>query len=168
MRIETTAGLLDASDNAFSALESQLQMLALKRTYGAAIAGTNGAGNVAVCEVKNPSGSGKTLYFIGGSAFVSAASATIVVVDGTSLAPAGTPTPLYAGGGASVATVGGGNQLAPTGTAFIKTGSLSGNSIFLLPVGFWFALPPNHNLQVQSSAVAVTNGANLTWVELST
>lgn len=155
-------------DNAQSAIDEILAGLGRARMYGATITGTAGVGNLAIAEVKNPVASGKTLYFLLGDLWVATAMSVVAVFDGTSIAPAGVPTPMYDGGAASVATVGGSNQLAPTGSAWLSTPSLAINTPYLLPGWFWGALPPNKNLQFQGKTVNQAFTVNLRWVELTT
>lgn len=155
-------------DNAQAAIDDILAGLGRARMFAVTINGTAAAANAAIAEVKNPAASGKTLYFLLGDLWVATAMSVNVVFDGTSIAPAGVPSTMFAGTGSSVATFGGGNQLGPTGTSFIKTPSLPVNTAYVLPGWFWAALPSNHNLQLQGATVNQAFTANLRWIELST
>lgn len=154
-------------DDARAGMEESLAALGRGRMYAARIIGTAGAANNAIAELKNPTGSGKTAYLFLGDLFVQPAMAVNFVFDGTSIAPVGVPTPMLVGGGASVCTVGGSNQLGPTGTVFIATPSLTANIAYLLPSRYWAALPPNHTLQLQGGTVNQAFTVNLRWIELT-
>lgn len=154
-------------DSAAAAIDEILAGLGRARGFAATITGTAAAANAAIAEIKNPNASGKTLYFLLGDLWVATAMSVNTVADGTSIAPAGTPTPMFAGGAASVASVGGSNQLAPTGTKFATSPSLTANLAYSLPGWFWYALPPNHNLQFQGGTVNQAFTVNVRWFELS-
>lgn len=149
-----------------SSLDNLLCSLGLKVQYRAPITGTAGAGNQAIAELKNPAASGKTLFGFGGDIVLIGTMGVSIVFDGTSLNPVGVPVPMYDAGPASVAAVGGGNQLAPTGTVFLTRVTTGASAIYLLPAGFWFALPPGKNLQIQALLVATAFTCNLAWLEL--
>lgn len=167
MRIFGSAvGAILAGTSKLSASD-KLAALGLGAMFAANITGTNGAGNAPIAEIKNPNASGKTLFFWAGDAMTGSTEIITAVIDGTSLTPAGTPVPMLVGGAASVALVGGGNQLAPTGTAFMTSPNQGTTVDWLLPPDFWLALPPNHNLQFQGSVVASTIKVNLRWIELA-
>jgi hypothetical protein len=155
-------------DNAQAAIDEILAGLARQRMYGCTITGTAAALNAGIAEIKNPAASGKTLYFLLGDLWVATAMGVSIVFDGTTIAPAGVPSPMYAGGGASVATFGGSNQLTPTGTKWLTTPALPANLVYSLPGWFWAALPPNHNIQFQGGVVNQAFTVNPRWIELST
>lgn len=155
-------------DSAPAAIDEILAGIGRARMFGCTITGTAAAANAAIAEVKNPNASGKTLYFLLGDLWVATAMSVNVVFDGTTTNPAGVPSPMFAGTGASVATFGGTNQNAPTGTSFLKSPSLAVNTAYPLPGWWWAALPPNHNLQLQGGTVNQAFTANLRWIELST
>jgi len=155
-------------DNAQAALDEILAGLGRQRFYACTATGTAAAANAGIVEVKNPAASGKVLYFFMGDLWVATAMKVTVVFDGTTTNPAGVPSPMYDGGGASVATFGGTNQNAPTGAAWITSPSLAINTPYLLPAWFWAALPAGKNLQLQGGTVNQAFTANLRWVELTT
>jgi hypothetical protein len=154
-------------DNAAAAIDEILAGLGRQRGYAATITGTAAAANAAIAEVKNPAASGKTAYFYLGDLWVATAMSVSIVFDGTDITTISTPSPLFAGGGASGVLFGGGNQLGPTGTEWHTTPSLTANLAYSLPGWFWCALPPNHNLQFQGGVVNQAFTVNLRWFELS-
>lgn len=165
--IVSASGAALSLDSAAAASDEILAGLGNKRMFGAAIIGTAAASNAAIAEIKNPAASGKTLYFLLGDLWVAAAMSISVVFDATTITPAGTPSPMYAGGTASVATVGGGNQLTPAGTKWLTTPVLPINLQYQLPPWFWAALPPNHTMQFQGGVVNQAFTVNPRWIELS-
>jgi hypothetical protein len=155
-------------DNAPAGIDEILAGIGRARMYAATITGTAGAANTAIAQLKNPNASGKTLYVLLGDLWVATAMSVNIVFNGTDNAGAVVPVPMFPGGAASVAVVGGSNALAVTGTSFHKTPSLTANLQYSLPGWFWAALPPNNNLQLQGGTVNQAFTANLRWIELST
>jgi hypothetical protein len=154
-------------DSAFTAFDEMLAAIAHQRCFAAFVAATMNAANISICELQNPAASGKNLYLFLGDIWCGVAQQMKLTFGGTSLAPAGVPISMFDGSGVSIAKVGGGNQLAPTGTAFIMTPSVPANTSYLLPPWFWCAIPPGGQLQVQASAVNVVINAHFRWIELS-
>ncbi len=167
MRIDGGIGSAAWLDKSGASLSDKLSALGLGRAFGAPLVGTAAAANLAVAEIRNLSGSGKTCFFWGGDISVAASMGVLVLVDGTSIIPATSPVPLLTGGSGSAVLFGGSNQLAPTGTVLAGIAAIASGQSFQLPSDFWLALTPNHNLQIQGQIVNTVLRANLKWIELS-
>lgn len=156
------------NNNSQFALETWLAMLAESHTYGASIVGTAGAGNKAIAELNNPAASGANVYLYALDFFVPVAMAINIFVDGTTLTPVGTGANLFPGGAAGIAKVGGGNQLAPTGSLFYTSPSLTANTIYTMFLPYVCAVAQGHNIQLQGQTVNQAFTANVRWYELAT
>lgn len=150
-----------------NALETYLSLLFAADVYGASIVGTAGAANKAIAELNNPAASGKVLYVYSLDFFVPAAMAVNALIDGTTLVPVGTGFNLKAGGAGGVAKVGGGNQLAPTGSLFYTSPALAINVDYAIPLPWLVAIPAGHNLQLQGQTVNQAFTCNVRWYELN-
>ena len=148
-----------------AALESILTTVAANVVYGASIVGTAAAANKAIAELLNPAASGKVLYVYSLDVFVPVAMAIQVLLNGTSLAPVGTGVNLTAGSAAGVAKVGGGNQLAPTGSLFYTAPSLTANADYIIPQPWLCKIPAGNNLQLQGQTVNQAFTCNVRWFE---
>ena len=149
-----------------NAFETVLAQLSVSRMWGATIVGTAAAANKAIAELKNPAASGKTLWVYSLDFFVPAAMAVNLLLDGTTLTPVGTGFNLTAGGAAGVALVGGGNQLAPTGSLIYTSPSLAINADYAVPLQWLLAIPQGHNIQLQGQTVNQAFTCNVRWSEL--
>ena len=147
------------------ASESAALGLQSAHEYGASIVGTAAAGNKAIAELNNPAASGKTLYVYSLDMFVPVAMAVNLFLDGTTLNPVGTGPNLNIGGAAGVAKVGGGNQLAPTGTLVYTSPSLTANVDYLIPQPWIVAIPQGHNIQLIGQVVNQAFTCNVRWLE---
>lgn len=155
-------------DNANAAFDEILAAIAKGRMFAAQQIVGASVGNLSVIEVRNPLASGKTLYFLFGDNSGGGGNNNVFVFDGTTIVPATAPINMLVGGPASVALHGQGNPAAVTGTPFMRSNAFAANGLWSMPGWFWCALPPNHNLQVQSAGTNVVLQANLRWIELST
>lgn len=155
--------LLDAAP---SGIDEILAGIGRKRGYRASIVGTAAVGNKAITEINNPSSNTRTVYGLLGDLWVATAMSVLFTYGGTTLNPATVPIPAYAGGPNSSVVVGGGNQAAPTGTAFKNTPSLTANLQYTLDGWFWFALPPGQFLQAQGGTANQAFTFNAFWLEL--
>lgn len=153
-----------ASDSTF-AYETIVGCLKAAFVYGASIVGTAAAANKAIAELNNPAASGKVLYVYALDFFVPVAMAINLLLDGTTLAPAGTGSNLKLGGAAGVAKVGGGNQLAPSGSLVYTSPSLAVNADYAIPLQYLVAIPAGHNIQLQGQTVNQAFTANVRWYE---
>lgn len=149
-----------------NATETALVQLNVSRMWGATIVGTAAAGNKAIAELKNPAASGKTLFVYSLDFFVPVAMAVNLLLDGTTLTPVGTGLNLTLGGAAGVALVGGGNQLAPTGSLVYTSPSLTANADYAIPLQWLLAIPQGHNIQLQGQTVNQAFTCNVRWSEL--
>lgn len=148
------------------AFETIINQLNSSHIYGASIVGTAAAANKAVAELNNPAASGKTLWVYVLDFFVPVAMAVNLFEDGTTLTPVGTGFNLTLGGVGGVAKVGGGNQLATTGSLIYTSPTLAINSTFPIPQPWLVAIPAGHNLQLQGQTVNQAFTCNVRWVEL--
>ena len=153
--------------SANDAFETALAELFAANGYGASIVGTAGAANKAIAELNNPAASGKVLYVYSLDFFVPVAMAINALLDGTTLTPVGTGFNLKVGGAAGVAKVGGGNQLAPTGSLFYTSPTLAVNADYAIPLPWLVAIPAGHNLQLQGQTVNQAFTCNVRWYELN-
>ena len=149
-----------------NASETPLIQLSQSRMWGATIVGTAAAANKAIAELKNPAASGKTLWVYSLDFFVPTAMAVNLLLDGTTLTPVGTGFNLTLGGAAGVALVGGGNQLAPTGSLVYTSPSLAINVDYAIPQPWLLAIPQGHNIQLQGQTVNQAFTCNVRWSEL--
>lgn len=147
------------------ASESVILALANAHVYGASIVGTAAAANKAVAELKNPAASGKSIFVYSMDVFVPVAMAVNLFLAGTTLTPAGTGFNLQVGGANGVALVGGGNQLAPTGSLVYTSPSLTANASFSIPLPWLVDLPQNTNIQLQGQTVNQAFTCNVRWIE---
>jgi len=163
--VQVQAGGAPLSASGFAAADI-LNALGRGQVYGGTIAGTAGAGNKAIAEINNPNASGKTLFVYELEIWVPTAMLVQLVFDGTTLAPAGVPVNLLVGNAtASIAKIGGGNQLTPTGTLVKNLPSLVANTAYTFPEGWIFAIPPNHNVQFVGQTVNQAMTVNFSHVE---
>lgn len=154
-------------NNASYATETILAGLGGGILIGATITGTAAAANKAIAELNNPNASGVVLYVYAIDLFVPTAMSVNLLIDGTTLAPVGTGINMKAGAGVGAAKVGGGNQLAPTGSLFYSSPSVTANTQYILPYPWICALPSNHNLQLQGQTVNQAFTCNIRWLQLS-
>jgi hypothetical protein len=154
-------------DNAAASSDERLAALGRQRMYGVTLTPAAVASEYSIGEVNNPSSNSKTLYFVGGDAWVATSMGLTIRLDGTTITPTGAPVPLYDGGSASNVHVGVGNAAAGAGTMIWSAYTISSNSQAFLPPGFWLALPPGHFVQVVANAVDIPFSVNVQWIELS-
>jgi hypothetical protein len=154
------------TQNSASALETIVSLLASNLVFGATIVGTAAAANKAIAELNNPAASGKVLYVYSLDFFVPVAMAINLLLDGTTLTPVGTGPNLRLGGPAGVAKVGGGNQLAPTGSLIYTSPALAVNADYAIPQPWLVAIPAGHNIQLQGQTVNQAFTCNVRWYEL--
>ena len=89
-----------------------------------------------------------------------------MVINGTTLNPAGVPVNLLAGfGGTAIVKMGGGNQLAPTGTLIKNLPALAANTAYTFPEGWILGLMPGANVQFVGQTVNQAMTVNFTHVE---
>lgn len=164
LNTNTSALLLGTSTTSFDTL---LAGLGAGKMYRASGTQAPVAAQFGLLELKNPISSGRTLFGFGGDETGASGRGLSVVFDGTTISPVSVPSPMLVGGAASVATFGLASQAAPTGVSFLNVGAALAAVDYVFPGGFWFALAPNHNLQIQSNLVNVSITINIGWLELT-
>jgi hypothetical protein len=143
-----------------------LAALGAGQVYGGTIAGTAAAANKAVCEINNPNGSNRALFIYELEIFAPTGMAVQLVLNGTTLAPAGVPPNLCSGSGnVTVARTGGGNQLATTGTVIKNLPTLAANTVYTFPQPWILELFPNNNLQIIGQTVNQALTVNFTLID---
>lgn len=154
-----------ASSSAF-ATSDILSAMGRGQVFGGTIAGTAGAANKAVCEINNPNGTNTILYIYELEIWVPTTMAVQIVQNGTTLTPVGVPSQLLtANGNVSIAKMGGGNQLAPTGTVIKNLPALAANTVFTFPQPWILALQQNTNVQIVGQVVNQAMTVNFTHIE---
>ena len=89
-----------------------------------------------------------------------------IVINGTTLNPAGVPSQLLLGSVlTSIAKMGGGNQLTPTGTVIKNIPTLAANTVFTFPQPWILALQQNTNVQFVGQTVNQAMTVNFTHIE---
>lgn len=154
-----------ANSSAF-ATSDILSALGRGQVFGGTIAGTAAAGNKAVCEINCPNGTNGAIFIYDMEIWVPTAMAVQLVINGTTLAPAGVPINMLLGNGAtSFAKMGGGNQLTPTGTVIKNLPSLVANTVFTFPQPWILALWQNTNVQIVGQTVNQALTVNFKQIE---
>ena len=154
-----------ANSSAFASSDI-LSAMGRGQVFGGTIAGTAAASNKAVCEINNPNGTSTLLFIYELEIWVPTTMAVQIVINGTTLTPAGVPLNLFPGyPNASIAKIGGGNQLTPTGTVIKNLPALVANTVFTFPQPWILALGQNSNLQFVGQVVNQAMTVNFTHIE---
>jgi hypothetical protein len=154
-----------ASSSAFASSDI-LGAMGRGQVFGGTIAGTAAASNKAVCEINNPNGTNTILFIYELEIWVPTTMAVQIVLNGTTLTPVGVPSQLFIGNGlTSIAKMGGGNQLTPTGTLIKNLPSLAANTVFTFPQPWILALGQGSNLQFVGQTVNQAMTVNFTHIE---
>lgn len=154
-----------ASSSAFASSDI-LSAMGRGQVFGGTIAGTAAASNKAVCEINNPNGTNTTLFIYELEIWVPTTMAVQIVINGTTLNPAGVPSQMLIGNGnVSIAKMGGGNQLAPTGTVIKNLPALVANTVFTFTQPWILAISQNSNVQFVGQVVNQAMTVNFTHIE---